>query len=70
MSKAHTPGLAKFALLVATAALIAGCGGGGGDSTTGTPQTNNPPPPTGTNSAPTIQGQPAGSVAAGQSYSF
>jgi hypothetical protein len=47
---------------------LAGCGGGGdGDPATGG---GNPPPGGGSNAPPTIQGQPNGSVAAGQAFSF
>jgi hypothetical protein len=47
---------------------LAGCGGGGdGDPATGG---GNPPPAGGSNAPPTIQGQPNGSVAAGQAFSF
>lgn len=58
----------------AIAALIvfaAGCGGGGGDSSPMTAAADTPTPPAGgTNSTPTIQGQPGASVLMGQSYSF
>jgi hypothetical protein len=47
---------------------LAGCGGGGdGDPATGG---GNPPPGGGSNAPPTIQGQPNGSVVAGQAFSF
>ena len=47
---------------------LAGCGGGGdGDPATGG---GNPPAGGGSNAPPTIQGQPSGSVAAGQAFSF
>jgi Putative Ig domain len=50
---------------------LAGCGGGGdGDSTTPPTGGGNPPPSGGGNVAPTIQGQPSGSVVAGQAFSF
>ncbi len=54
---------------LATLALVtlAGCGGGG-DS--GEAASANPPPAGGGNAAPTIQGQPNGSVVAGQAFSF
>jgi hypothetical protein len=47
---------------------LAGCGGGGSDD----PATGggNPPPGGGSNAPPTIQGQPSGSVVAGQAFSF
>jgi hypothetical protein len=44
---------------------LAACGGGGGDSDSG-----NPPVVPGTNSAPTIAGNPATTVGVGQAYSF
>jgi hypothetical protein len=47
---------------------LAGCGGGGdSDPATGG---GNPPPGGGSNAPPTIQGQPNGSVVAGQAFSF
>lgn len=54
----------SFAILAAMA--LAGCGGGGGDSE----KPAAPATGTGANSAPTIQGSPSTSVAAGQAYSF
>lgn len=48
--------------------VIGGCGGGDGESASA-PQTS-PPPTTGTNTPPTIQGQPGTTVLAGQAYSF
>lgn len=57
----------------AIAALIvfaAGCGGGGGDSPMTAAADTPTPPAGGTNSTPTIQGQPGASVLMGQSYSF
>jgi len=69
----------KFACVLLSAFMLVACGGGGGGSksTAGvTDPTSDPtpaptnPPGGATNSAPTIQGQPANSVAAGQSYSF
>jgi hypothetical protein len=54
-------------LAILAAIALAGCGGGGGDGE----QTSAPATPgTGANSAPTIQGSPSTSVAAGQAYSF
>jgi hypothetical protein len=54
--------------------MLVACGGGGGGGSKGTATATQPPaatpPAGGTNSAPTIQGQPGGSVVAGQSYSF
>jgi hypothetical protein len=48
---------------------LAGCGGGG-DSGDGATGGGNPPPAGGSNAPPTIQGQPNGSVVAGQAFSF
>jgi hypothetical protein len=53
---------------VALSFLLAACGGGSDDK-----QSNQPAPvegPSGSNTAPTIQGAPATSIAAGQKYSF
>jgi hypothetical protein len=52
-----------------TALLVTACGGGGGGDSEGT-AAQQPGPGTGTNAAPTIQGQPLTSVVAGQAYSF
>lgn len=56
---------------LATLAMVAlaGCGGGG-DSGDGATGGGNPPPAGGSNAPPTIQGQPNGSVVAGQAFSF
>lgn len=55
------------------ALLIAGCGGGDGGSDSG-PQTEPPPPAdgdvSGSNRAPTIQGQPSASIMVGEQYTF
>jgi hypothetical protein len=54
-------------LAILAAVALAGCGGGGGEGEqTSAPATPGP----GANSAPTIQGSPSTSVAAGQAYSF
>lgn len=53
-------------LAILAAVALAGCGGGGDGEQTAAPAT----PGTGANSAPTIQGAPSTSVAAGQAYSF
>jgi hypothetical protein len=53
-------------LAILAALALAGCGGGGEGEQTSAPAT----PGTGANSAPTIQGSPSTSVAAGQAYSF
>ncbi len=47
--------------------LMAACGGGGDDSDGGTTP---PPPAAGTNSPPTIQGQPVTAIVVGETYSF
>jgi hypothetical protein len=57
-------GTSSLAILAAVA--LAGCGGGGEGEQTSAPAT----PGNGANSAPTIQGSPSASVAAGQAYSF
>jgi hypothetical protein len=57
----------RTASLAALVLILAGCGGGGDSEKTA--QTTEPPV-SGGNTAPTIQGQPSGSVAAGQAYSF
>lgn len=54
--------------LIVVSALLAGCGGSGDGGTADSGQAT--PPPTDTNGAPTITGQPGGTVVAGQSYSF
>jgi Putative Ig domain len=56
----------RIGCLLVLAALTVGCGGGGGDSE---PAAAVPGPAAG-NAPPTIQGQPATSVVAGQSYTF
>lgn len=60
-------------LATLTLVVLAGCGGGGSEEgsapATGGPPAPAPPPPGG-NSPPTIQGSPAGTVVAGQAYSF
>src|SRR5262245_48462123 len=56
----------KTTVVVLALAVLSGCGGGGDSG--GTAQ-NGSGGPTG-NAAPTIQGQPSGSVQAGQAYSF
>lgn len=55
----------KTALLTLTLAVLSGCGGGGDSDNTA----NGSGGPTG-NAPPTIQGQPSGSVQAGQAYTF
>lgn len=58
----------KAACVIAIALLAAACGGGGdGETAQSAPQN---PGPGGGNTAPTIQGQPGTSVAAGQAYNF
>ena len=57
----------KVAAVALVLAVLSGCGGGGDSG--GTPQNGNGGGPVG-NAAPTIQGQPSGSVQAGQAYSF
>jgi len=58
----------KAGCLVVFALLTAACGGGGDGETA---QSNSPPPGQGgSNTAPTIQGKPGTSVAAGQQYNF
>lgn len=54
--------------LASVACAVAACGGGDGDSAQAGQQVA--PPGGAGNSAPTIQGQPASSVLAGQAYSF
>jgi hypothetical protein len=56
----------KTTLVALALAVLSGCGGGGDSG--GTPQ-NGSGGPAG-NAAPTIQGQPSGSVQAGQAYTF
>jgi len=56
----------KIVSVALAVAVLGGCGGGGDSD--GTPQ-NGGGGPTG-NAAPTIQGQPSGSVQAGQAYTF
>jgi hypothetical protein len=53
--------LASLALVA-----LAGCGGGGDSDDSASAN----PPPSGSNAPPTIQGQPSGSVMAGQAFSF
>lgn len=57
----------KATVAMAVLAILSGCGGGGGDS--GEPAQGGDGGSTG-NAPPTIQGQPSGSVVAGQAYSF
>jgi hypothetical protein len=59
--------LVKSGCLLSVALLATGCGGGGGSSAASAPQTGGSGS---NNAAPTIQGQPGGSVLAGQAYSF
>lgn len=59
MKTVRTSSLAILAVIA-----LAGCGGGGGEGE------KTAAPATGANSAPTIQGAPSTSVAAGQAYSF
>lgn len=63
----------KLTCVLLSALMLIACGGGGdGSGSTSTATATQPPAatPAGTNSAPTIQGRPGGSVVAGQSYSF
>lgn len=63
-----TAGL-RTTLVALTLAVLSGCGGG--DDSEGTAQNGgSPPPSSGGNAPPTIQGQPSGSVMAGQTYTF
>lgn len=68
--------MASAALVLGIMAILAGCGGGDdGSAATPTPASAAPPSaaapaPTSSNRAPTIQGQAATSVVAGQSYTF
>lgn len=56
--------------IAAAIAISGGCGGGGDESPAASaPQTGSESTP-GTNAPPTIQGQPGGTVLAGQAYSF
>jgi Putative Ig domain len=56
----------KVGCLMLVALMGAGCGGGGGGAAT----SNVTAPPTTGNGHPTISGQPASSIVAGQSYTF
>lgn len=57
----------RAVIVVSIASVFAACGGGGGSSSKATQGSGSPPS---TNAAPTISGQPASSVKAGETYSF
>jgi hypothetical protein len=58
-------GVAKLVMTMLAAVAAAGCGGGGGDDPPSTGSAS-----VGSNTAPTIQGQPGSSVLVGQAYTF
>lgn len=66
MNPTHMSERLKTTLVVLALAVLSGCGGGGDSASA---PANGGGGPTG-NSAPTIQGQPSGSVQAGQAYTF
>lgn len=60
----------RVVAVAAAVTFFGGCGGGDGESTAASAPQTSPPPTTGTNAAPTIQGQPGTTVLAGQAYNF
>jgi len=64
MKYSMTQAVRTYSLAILAAVALAGCGGGGGEGEKASA------PATGANSAPTIQGSPGTSIAAGQAYSF